>query len=53
MCGFSLELPRGTQGASHVAPGTSSLHSSSEGEQGIALESQQWNRSSRRVEGGI
>ena len=39
-CGVSLELSWGTQGASCVAPGKSSLHSSCEGELGIALESQ-------------
>ena len=43
-CGVCLELRRGTQGASRVAPGKSSLHLSSEGERGIALESWQGNR---------
>ena len=41
-CGGSvvfLTSSRGTQGASHVAPGKSSLHSSLEEESGIALES--------------
>ena len=37
--GVSLELRRGTQGASHVAQEKSSLHSSCDGERGIALES--------------
>ena len=36
-----------------MAPGKSSLHSSCEGECGIALESRQGNRASRCVEGGI
>ena len=40
-CSWILELQRGTQGASHVAPGKSNLHSSYEGELGIALESLQ------------
>ena len=40
-CGVSLELRWGTQGASRVAPGMSSLHLSWEGELGIALESLQ------------
>ena len=52
-CGVSLELRWGTQGASLVAPGKCSLHSSCEGERGIALESQQGNRASRHVERGI
>ena len=51
-CGVSLELPQGTQGASRVAPGKSSLHSSCEGECSIALESWQGNRASKRIEGG-
>ena len=38
-CGVSHEVPQGTQGVSHVAPGKSGLHSSFEGERGIALES--------------
>ena len=41
-CGGSvvfLTSSRGTQGASHVAPGKSSLHSNLEEESGIALES--------------
>ena len=50
--GVSLELCRGAQGASHVAPGKSSLHSTCEGERGIFLESWQGNRASRCVEGG-
>ena len=52
-CGVSLELRRGTQGASRVAPGKSSLHSSCEGDCNIPLESRQGNQASRRVEGGI
>ena len=40
-------------GASCVAPGKSSLHSSCEGECGIALEPQQGNQASRHVKGGI
>ena len=36
-----LELRRGTQDASPVGPGKSNLHSSYEGELGIALESLQ------------
>ena len=38
-CGVSHEVRRGTQGASHVAPGKSSLHLSLEEESGIAFES--------------
>ena len=52
-CGVSLQLQRGTQGASRVAPGKSSLHSNYEGQRSIAFESQQGNWTSRRVEGGI
>ena len=51
--GVSLELCWGAQGASHVAPGKSSLHSTCEGERGIVLESWQGNRASRCGEGGI
>ena len=40
-------------GASCVAPGKSSLHWSSKGERGIALEPQQGNKASRHVRGGI
>ena len=40
-------------GTSCVAPGKSSLHSSSKGERGIALEPQQGNKASRHVRGGI
>ena len=40
-CGGILELSRGTQGTSPGAPGKSNLHSSCEGELGIALESLQ------------
>ena len=50
--GFS-ELQRGTQVASRVAPGKSSLHSICEGVQGIALQARQGNRASRRIERGI
>ena len=53
MCGISLELRRGIQGASCVAIGKSSLHSRCEGKRGIALESRQGNQASRRIEGGI
>ena len=53
MCGVSLELRLGTQGASRVAPGKSSLHSICEGERSIALESRQGNRTSRFLEGGL
>ena len=52
-CGVSLQLQRRTQGASRVAPGKSGLHSNYEGQCSIAFESQQGNRASRRVEGGI
>ena len=43
----------GTQGASRVAPGKFSLHSSCKGEHCIALESWQGNRASICFEGGI
>ena len=46
-----IELQQGTQGASRVAPGKSSLHSSCDGKRGIALESRQGNRASRHIEG--
>ena len=55
-CGGSvvfLTSSRGSQGASHVAPGKSSLHSSLEEESGIALESLQGNPASRCAKGGI
>ena len=55
-CAGILELRWGTQGASRVEAGKSSLHSSCEGERsshGIALESRQRNWASRRIEGGI
>ena len=52
-CEVSLELPKGTQGASRVAPGKSSLHLSCEERLGIALESRQSNRASIHDEGGI
>ena len=51
--GVSLELRRGTQGASRVSPGKSSLHLSCEGERGIDLDSRQGNRASICVEGEI
>ena len=53
MCGVFLELRWGTKGASPVAPGKSSLHSSFKVERGIALDSLQGNLASRHVEGGI
>ena len=40
-CGGILEVRRGTQGASRIAPGKSNLHSCCEAELGIALESLQ------------
>ena len=40
-CRGIIELRQGTQDASRVNPGKSNLHSSCEGEQGIALESLQ------------
>ena len=52
-CIRSLELPLGTLGASRVAPGKSSHHSSCEGELGIALDMVQGNLASRHVERGI
>ena len=52
-CGVSLELQQGPQGASRVAPGKSSLHSTCDRVHDIALESQQGNRASRRIEEGI
>ena len=52
-CGVALELTRGTQGASRVAPGKSSLHSSCAGKHSISLESRKGNWASRRTEGGI
>ena len=52
-CAVFLELPRGTKGATYLAPGMSSLHLSCEGERGIALDSLQGNPALRRVEGGI
>ena len=52
-CGLSLEFRWGSQRASHVAQGKSSLHSSCEGERSISLESRQGNLVSRHVEGGI
>ena len=38
-CGVSHEVQPGTQGASRVAPGKSSLHARGKGERVIALES--------------
>ena len=40
-CSRILELQQGIQGASRVVPGKSNLHSSCEGELGIAVESLQ------------
>ena len=51
--GVSLELRLGTQGASHVAPEKSSLHSTCNGERGIALGSRQGNRASIGRKGGL
>ena len=52
-CEVFLELRLGTQGASRVAPGNSSLHSSCEGERGISLDLLQGNLASRCIEGQI
>ena len=52
-CGVSHEVQWGTQGASSVVPGKSSLHSTCEGERGIALNSLQGNPASRRAEGAF
>ena len=52
-CGFSREARRGSQGASRVAPGKSSLHACGEKERVIALESWEGTRASRRVEEGL
>ena len=52
VCRFS-GVRQGTHGASQVAPGKSSLHSSCKGKCGIALKSLQGIRASRRVEGEI
>ena len=38
-CGVSLEVRRGAQGASRVAPGKSGLHVRGEGERLISFES--------------
>ena len=38
-CGVSLEVVRGSQGASHVAPGKSGVYACDEGEPINALES--------------
>ena len=50
-CGVSPELRRATQGASGVAPGKSSLHSSSKRKRGIALESRQGIRPQNALRG--
>ena len=52
-CGVSFVFRQGTHGAPRVAPGQFSLHSSCEGDAGIALESLQGNQASRCIEGGI
>ena len=52
-CGVSHEIRRGNQGVSCVAPGNSCLHSSCQGEPGIALESWWGNQASRHVEEGL
>ena len=52
-CGVSHEVQWGTQGASSVVPGKSSLHSTFEGERGIALNSLQGNPASRHAEGAF
>ena len=51
--GIPLQVPRGIQGASHVASGKSSLHSSCEGEPGSLLESRDGDQASFLMEGGI
>ena len=51
--GIPLQVPRGTQRASHVALGKSSLLSSYEGELGSALESREGDQASFRMEGGM
>ena len=51
--GIPLQVPWGTQGASRVASGKSSLHLICEREHGIALESQQGNQASVRMEWAI
>ena len=48
-CRGILELRRGTQGASSVAPGKSNLHSICEGELGIALKSLEGKETSCRL----
>ena len=52
-CFGILELLRGTQGASRVAARNYNLHSSCQGEHGIAPDSLQGNPASRRVDGGL
>ena len=48
-----LQVPRRIQGASCVASGKSSLHSSYEGVHGITLDSRQGNQASMSMEGTI
>ena len=52
-CGVFLEFRQVPKGASRVAPGKSSLHSSCEGERGIVLASLQGNPASGCIERGI
>ena len=49
----SPEARRGSQGASHAAPGKSGLHAHGEGQRVMALESRDGTRASRRVEEGL
>ena len=51
--GVSHEVQQGAQGASHVAPWKSGLHTSGEGQHIIALESWHGNQASRRIEEGL
>ena len=46
----SMDMRRGSQGASRAAPGKSGLHARGEGERVLALESREGTRASRRVE---
>ena len=48
--GIPLQVPRGTQGASRVASGKSSLHSSCKGEPGSALDSREDDEASFSME---
>ena len=48
----SLELPQGSEGASHVVSGKSGIHSSCEGPLGIPLKLVQGTRASSRFEAG-